>query len=624
MSSIKPGHSRGRWALVVLAVIAAFAMAVSGAPGREIVSAQQSPCIGIFPPPPGCDSVPGRISVNAGGPYSGTVGQAVIFRATVSSPLPPGTSFQFQWNFGDGTSGFGQTASHVYTVPGTFTVTVSVFGGGQSAFATTSASIVRQVQPLQVSANGPYAGQVNVPIQFTSSVTGAPLGTGISYQWAFGDGTFGSGANPTKTYAAPGTYTVSLQVRTTAGQTGFASAIATVTRQTLPLSVSANGPYTGTLGSTITFVGSTNGASNPRFQWNFGDGSAGTGQSVSHSYRNAGTFTVSLTVTDLTTGQIAQASTTATISPPPTPAPPPPPPAPFARSFAAMAYHPPSGQVVLFGGLICQGNQCTDQNDTWTWDGTTWTQQSPSNSPDSRYGATMAYHEPSQRLVLFGGIDCTGPDCVDKGDTWTWDGTNWTRAEPSASPRERSDAAMTFDADRGVIVLFGGQDTGGDVLGDTWTWNGSTWTEQNPSTAPDARFGSGLAFDTARGVAVLFGGSNNTGSNFADTWTWNGENWTEANPASSPTPRGLVGMDYDTSRNVVVLFGGVHNGNQPLGDTWTWNGTTWTQQSPTNSPSPRYGPAVAFNGGTNTIVLFSGTNGNNDTWIWNGNSWVSQ
>lgn len=610
--------------MIALALVAVLAIAAAGRPDGGVAYAQGNPCIAIFPPPPGCGQVPGRITVNSGGPYGGRVGQPVIFRATVSSPLPPGTSFQFQWNFGDGSSGFGQTASHVYQAPGTYPVTVTVFGGGQTATDSTSASIVQSVQPLQVSANGPYTGQTNVPIQFSSSVSGAPLGTGLTYQWAFGDGTYGGGASPTHSYSAPGTYTVTLQVRTSAGQSGFASTTATVSRQTAPISVSANGPYTGTAGSTVSFVGSVNSAINPRYQWSFGDGSVGNGQSVAHIYVNAGTYTVTLTVTDLATGQSAQASTTATISPPPTPAPPPPPPAPFARSFASMAYHPPTGQVMLFGGLICQGNQCTDQDDTWTWDGTTWTSRSPSNSPASRYGATLAYHEPSQRLVLFGGVDCTGPDCVDLADTWTWDGNTWTKEEPSASPPERSDAAMTFDAERGVIVLFGGQDTGGVLLDDTWTWNGSTWTEQNPSSRPSPRFGAGLAFDAARGVSVLLGGSDNGTSNLADTWTWNGETWAQQNPASSPTPRALAAMEYDRARNLVVLFGGVNDGNQALGDTWTWDGSTWTQRSPSNSPSPRYGAAIAFNGGTNNVVLFSGTNGNNDTWIWNGSSWSSQ
>ncbi|MGH2589120.1 MAG: PKD domain-containing protein, partial [Dehalococcoidia bacterium] len=605
-----------------IALVMVLIAGMAGSRPGATVTAQQNPCILIFPPPPGCSpQIPGRITVNAGGPYNGRVGQPVILRATVASPLPPGTSFQFQWSFGDGTSGFGQATSHVYTTPGTYTVTVTVFGGGQTASAGTTATVTQPTQPLQVSAGGPYTGQVNTLVQFISRVSGAAPGSTTFYRWSFGDGNFGSGANPTHVYSAPGTFGVSLQVTTTAGQSGFSSTTAQISRQAVPLVVNAGGPYAGTAGSSVTFFGTVTGAVSPQFQWTFGDGTVGSGQNVAHTYVSAGTFSVTLTVTDIATGQSAQSTTTAAIQPPAAPAPPPPPPAPQPRAFASMAYHPPTNRVVLFGGLICQGSHCTDQQDTWTWDGSTWTQQSPANAPSSRYGASIAYHPSSQRLILFGGVDCNGPDCVDSSDTWAWDGSTWTQLFPQTSPAERSDASLVYDADRSVLVLFGGQDTGGAILNDTWIWNGTNWVEQGPATSPTARFGAGMAFDVARGVTVLFGGSDSSASNLGDTWTWDGSTWTLQNPATSPTPRGLGGMVYDSSRNVTVLFGGVTNGNQALGDTWIWNGSTWSQQSPATSPSPRYGSGIAFNTTSNLTVLFSGTNGAADTWVWNGSAW---
>ena len=42
-----------------------------------------------------------------------------------------------------------------------------------------------------------------------------------------------------------------------------------------------------------------------------------------------------------------------------------------------MAYDAATGTVVLFGGLGGHG----DLGDTWTWNGTTWTQQAPSDQP---------------------------------------------------------------------------------------------------------------------------------------------------------------------------------------------------------------------------------------------------
>ena len=67
-----------------------------------------------------------------------------------------------------------------------------------------------------------------------------------------------------------------------------------------------------------------------------------------------------------------------------------------------MAYDPATGTVVLFGGT---GHGAL-LGDTWTWNGTTWTQQTPATSPPARESASMAYDAATGTVVLFGG-DCT-------------------------------------------------------------------------------------------------------------------------------------------------------------------------------------------------------------------------
>ncbi len=65
-----------------------------------------------------------------------------------------------------------------------------------------------------------------------------------------------------------------------------------------------------------------------------------------------------------------------------------------------MAYDAATGTVVLFGG----GGR-RPVGDTWTWDGTTWTQQHPATSPPVRCGTSMAYDAATGTVVLFGGGD---------------------------------------------------------------------------------------------------------------------------------------------------------------------------------------------------------------------------
>jgi hypothetical protein len=81
----------------------------------------------------------------------------------------------------------------------------------------------------------------------------------------------------------------------------------------------------------------------------------------------------------------------------------------------------------------------------------------------------MAYDGLRSEVVLFGGWNGSY-----LGDTWTWDGTTWTEQQPPTSPAARNGMVTAFDAARGEVVGFGGHD-GTVAYGDTWTWDGTTW-----------------------------------------------------------------------------------------------------------------------------------------------------
>jgi uncharacterized protein (TIGR03437 family) len=280
---------------------------------------------------------------------------------------------------------------------------------------------------------------------------------------------------------------------------------------------------------------------------------------------------------------------------------------PTARSRNAMAYDSAHGQVVLFGG-----SYFSFLNDTWTWDGSNWTQKSPQNSPPARNGHAMAYDAAHGQIVLFGGAESNGFDNTTLfGDTWTWDGANWTQKSLQNSPPARYLHAMAYDAAHGQIVLFGGS-TINDDFSDTWTWDGSNWTQKSPQNSPKARYGSAMVYDSARGQVVLFGGYNRTSLSLNDTWTWDGSNWTQKSPQNSPSVRSGHAMAYDAAHGQTVLFGGDSGTN----DTWTWDGSNWTQASPQKSPVARVSDAMAYDSAHGQGVLFGG--GSAETWTWDG------
>ena len=97
-----------------------------------------------------------------------------------------------------------------------------------------------------------------------------------------------------------------------------------------------------------------------------------------------------------------------------------------------------------------------DLNDTWTWNGSNWAQQFPTTSPPVRRGASIAYDIAHRQVVLFGGYNDN--TSTEFGDTWTWDGSNWTQQLPTTSPSARDGASVTYDGAHNATVLFGGND----------------------------------------------------------------------------------------------------------------------------------------------------------------------
>jgi hypothetical protein len=227
-----------------------------------------------------------------------------------------------------------------------------------------------------------------------------------------------------------------------------------------------------------------------------------------------------------------------------------------------------------FGGLSSSGGL----SDTWTWDGTTWTEQTPKTSPPERYAAAMAGDLAAGNMVLFGGLE----DRTMLADTWTWNGVTWTQQFPSSKPSARNDASITYDAATSNDVLFGGYNGGASALSDTWTWNGTTWTQQDPTQSPSGRYGASLTYDPATTYAVLFGGYNGGTSDLGDMWVWTGTMWAEQFPATSPPARRFAAMDYDEADQSLLLFGGDPGGESPssLDDSWIWGSEGSFSSSP--------------------------------------------
>ena len=186
-----------------------------------------------------------------------------------------------------------------------------------------------QVQPVprdvHVTVSGP-PGNVAPVASFTVSCTqnvcsfdgrgstdeNAPT---LTYAWNFGNGRTGTGPVPTHTYTSANTYTVTLTVRDEYGLTGTTTGTVTIVEPAgnLPPNPVINPPSCVALVCNISGVGSADPNTGDTFTylWNFGDGTpTSTSSAMSHTFPAAGTYTLTLTVTD---GWGDAASTTRTV-----------------------------------------------------------------------------------------------------------------------------------------------------------------------------------------------------------------------------------------------------------------------------------------------------------------------
>jgi PKD repeat protein/sugar lactone lactonase YvrE len=178
-------------------------------------------------------------------------------------------------------------------------------------------------KPPVAVAGGPYTGIAGTALSFSGAASTDPKDQPLTYAWTFSDGGGGSGARPSHSFFAPGTYTATLTVTNTDGKQSSASTNVIVgAAPSLAPVATAGGPYSGTTYTTVPFSGLSSsdpanpplGATGLTYSWNFGDGGHANGPTPVHTYTTTGTFPITLTVQSTTTGLTANATSSAVIA----------------------------------------------------------------------------------------------------------------------------------------------------------------------------------------------------------------------------------------------------------------------------------------------------------------------
>jgi PKD repeat protein len=461
---------------------------------------------------------------------------AVSFTSTPTGGLAP---YAYVWTFGDGTSATSQNPVHTYVTAGTYTVNLSVTDANNATASAATLTITIHGPLAATATASPLAGDAPLTVAFIATGAG---GTGpYTYSWAFGDGNTSTGQNPSHIYAEAGTYTATLTVTDAVAATAT-STVTMVVSPSLVASSSTN-VTTGTAPLSVNLTGVTGGGLGPfTYAWSFGDGQTSTTQNPTHIFAVAGTYTVSLTVTDANLAHAAAPPLTISVLVP--------------LSVNASS-GPRSGDApfdVSFSGSAAGG--VGPYSYAWTFgDGAVSTVQNPGHT----------YTAPGTYTVGLTVTDAGGR----KASAATLD--------ISVSPAlGLTDSASTAGGDASLAVNFTSTPSGGLApYGYVWSFgDGATATTQNPSHTYTAAgtYGVTLTVTDANGV----------------TATASPITITVQGPLSATAGASTFAGDVPFA---VDFTGTAAGGTAPFSYAWTFGDTT---ASSSQNPSHVYGVAGTY------------------------------
>ncbi|HEY3446155.1 MAG TPA: kelch repeat-containing protein [Myxococcales bacterium] len=224
---------------------------------------------------------------------------------------------------------------------------------------------------------------------------------------------------------------------------------------------------------------------------------------------------------------------------------------PSGRCYHAMAYDRTREKVVLYGGQSFWPAEwmCPPcgfpfaARDTFEWDGGRWKEAFPEGveAPTTLVSHAMTYSQRGPVLMFGGGSWIFGGSPLD--ETWAWDGVSWTQAVHGAhddgSPEARSGHTLTYDAKRSRAVLFGGSSKDDYSLGDTWEWDDGSFARPGQVArfafaAAQTEEATTLVSITATWVAGGSGENEGSPVSGVSTWVWDRGSFMPVSSGSYP------------------------------------------------------------------------------------------
>lgn len=338
--------------------------------------------------------------------FSGTPTSGIAPLTVQFTDLSTNTPTAWLWTFGDGGTATSQNPSHVYSANGSYTVSLRATNAGGFTTKTVADYIVVSSSPPDPPPPAPTAEFSGTPrtgvVPYTVTFTDLSTGTPTTWNWNFGDGSTSTSQNPTHSYSVAGTYTVSLTASNANGSnTAVKASYITASAPTpvsAPVAAFTGVPTSGTVPLAVQFTDQSSNTPTA-WLWTFGDGTTSAQQHPQHAYSTAGTFTVSLTATNLGGSNTLTKASYITVTTPPDPEPP-----PTGVPNADFTASTRSGKAPLGVNFT---DLSTGNPTSWTWsfgDGVTSITQHP----------THTYTLPGSYTVTLRVTNASGSDTLER------------------------------------------------------------------------------------------------------------------------------------------------------------------------------------------------------------------
>lgn len=237
-------------------------------------------------------------------PFSACAGENVEFSGELSKDSD-GKIMSYFWSFSDGFTDEGEKISKSFLIPGIYTVTLRIDDGSKAANSTGLISKEIKINtPPYANGGADRVVCAGEPVMFDASLSNDIDGDSLTYNWNMGDGGIYNSKVINHTFKGEGNYKVLLSVNDNS-KAACAISIDTinvkVNRAPVAPQAKAISGFTGGAHDAITFDASSakDADGDPlSYDWDFGDGSKGSGKIVSHYFKTAGNYKVTLTIND--------------------------------------------------------------------------------------------------------------------------------------------------------------------------------------------------------------------------------------------------------------------------------------------------------------------------------------